>query len=387
MSSISAQSILHVADADHAAPDANRRLRRRRRALLVALLLSIALHLVGGSGAIDWLSGLYRSSDESEAGTPLRTVLKPPPPPPVVAEAPPPSPPPARSRPRPRPRPAPPVITALPSESARPALAEVPPAPVDVTPRVEAPPPAPVAEPAQTIEQPAAVAEAVEPVEPMPPPPTIPVPKRIDLVGSVYVGASDFLIGTGGFSLRHDGNRYEISVLGRARGLARIVLTGEWGGTSRGAITAEGLQPSEYTEERGRMERRETAVFDWEAGVVRYKDDRVAPIETPLHDRLSVIMQFYYKPPTGSEHSTRVTGTRYMDTYRFRRRADEALELPIGIVTAQVWRADYEDGNPRIEMWMSPEYHYLPLKVRIYAKHENGGRFATLSINEIKVGE
>jgi hypothetical protein len=44
-----------------------------------------------------------------------------------------------------------------------------------------------------------------------------------------------------------------------------------------------------------------------------------------------------------------------MDTYKFRRRADEALELPIGIVTAQVWRADYDDGNHRIEMWMSPE--------------------------------
>jgi hypothetical protein len=370
LSSISARSILHVAEADDTAPDATRRLKRRQRVLLVALLLSIGLHLLGGSGAVDWLSNLYRN-DEIEAGPPLRTVLKPPPPPP----------PPARPKPRPRPRLSSPVITAPTAVPDVPTVAEAPVAPVDIAPKADAPTPR-AAETAPPVDQPPPVAETVAP---LPPPPTIPVPKRIDLVGSVYVGASDFLIGTGGFSLRHDGNRYEISVLGRARGLARLVLTGEWGGTSRGAITAEGLQPSEYTEERGRADRRETAVLDWEAGVVRYKDDKVAPIETPLHDRLSVIMQFYYKPPVGDEHSTRVTGTRYMDTYKFRRRADEALELPIGIVTAQVWRADYDDGNPRIEMWMSPEYHYLPLKVRIHAKQENGGRFATLSINEIKV--
>jgi hypothetical protein len=372
LSSISARSILHVAEADFAAPErSSRRLKKRERVLLVALVLSLAVHLLGGSGAIDWLSGLDR--DEPESGPPLRTVLKPPPPPPLV-EAPQPPPPAPKPKPRAHPRPAPPVIT-IPAAEDAPAVTVQAEAPV--APAVQTAEPPPVADAAPP------VAQGVPVEEPVPPPPVIPVPKRIDLVGTATIGAQDFMIGTGGFSLRHDGNRYEISVIGRARGLARLVLTGEWGGSSRGAITAEGLQPSEYTEERGG--KRETAVLDWEAGVVRYKDDKVAAIETPIHDRLSVIMQFYYKPPAGREHSTRVTGTRYLDTYRFRRRDDEALELPIGIVTAQVWRADYDDGNPRIEIWMSPDYHYLPLKVRIHAKQENGGRFATLSINEIKV--
>ncbi|MEO7762434.1 MAG: DUF3108 domain-containing protein, partial [Casimicrobiaceae bacterium] len=164
-----------------------------------------------------------------------------------------------------------------------------------------------------------------------------------------------------------------------------LLLLGEFGGVSRGAITPEGLQPSEYIEERGRPDRRETAILDWEAGVIRLQGDKVEPIEPPVYDRLSVIMQFYFKPPAGKVLSMRVAGTRYVDTYTFRRRDDEAIELPIGIVTAEVWRADYDDGNPRIELWMSAEYHYLPLRVRIHTRRENGGRFATLSINEIKV--
>jgi hypothetical protein len=201
----------------------------------------------------------------------------------------------------------------------------------------------------------------------------------------VFIGEQNFMAGTGGFRLRHDGNRYEISVLGQPKGLARLFLAGEFTGVSRGAITPSGLQPSEYVEERGRPDRRESATLDWEAGVIHLKDDKIVPIEPPVYDRLSVIMQFYYRPPEANELSMRVTGTRNVDTYTFKRGAEEKLELAFGNVDAHLWRANFEDGNPRIEIWMSPEYNYLPLRVRIHARKANGGRFATLTIDEIRV--
>ena len=193
------------------------------------------------------------------------------------------------------------------------------------------------------------------------------------------------MVGNAGFRLRHDGNRYEISVLGEPRGLARLFVNGEFTGVSRGAITPNGLQPSEYVEERGRPERRESATLDWEAGVIRLKDDKVVPIEPPVYDRLSVILQFYYRPPEANELALRVTGTRYVDTYAFKRGEDERLELKFGTIDAHVWRANFDEGDPRIEIWMSPEYSYLPLRVRIHAKKANGGRYATLTIDEIRV--
>jgi len=377
LSSISAPSILRAADREPA-----RRARfgsRRERVLAIALLLSLALHLAGGSGAIDWLSSLYRY-EEPEASPPLRTVLKPPPPPVVQEEVRPSPPPPPKRKPRPHVMPP------------RPAVAPVEESPVVADSAITSPEtqPAPVAEAPKEAPKPAAEpapaeAAAAPAEEPLPPPPEIPVPKRLDMVGTLTVGPSEIDIGTGGFSLRHDGNRYEISVLGRTRGLARILMLGEYNGISRGAITADGLQPSEYIEERGSADRRESAVLDWESGVIRLKDGKIAPLEAPTHDRLSVIMQFYYKPPTGRELTTRVTGTRYVDSYTFKRHDDEAIEVPMGIVTAQMWRVDYEDGSPRIELWMSPDYHYLPMRLRIHARKENGGRFATLSINELKV--
>lgn len=377
MSSLSALSTLPVSDAAPAAPA------RHERVLLAALLFSLAVHLLGISGAADWLADQFRY-DEPEAGPPLRAVLKPPPPP--TFETPPrPAPPKPKHKSRPR-LVAPPVIaTPAPDAEAMAPPAEVatgpatpdagPPAPAEPAPPVaETPPPAPVAE----------AAPAPEP-EPTPAPPVIGVPKRIDLIGTLFVGEQNFMVGTGGFRLRHDGNRYEISVLGQPKGLARLFVNGEFTGVSRGAITPSGLQPSEYVEERGSPKRYETATLDWEAGVIHLKDDKIVPIEPPVYDRLSVILQFYYRPPEADELTMRVAGTRNVDTYTFRRGANERLELAFGNVDAHLWRANFEDGNPRIEIWMSPEYNYLPLRIRVHARKENGGRYATLTINEIKV--
>lgn len=355
------------------------------RVLLGALAGSLVIHLLGISGAADWLSDFYRY-DEPDPGPPMRAVLKPPPPP--TYQAPAQAPPPLR---RPKPRPLqPPMFSAPPIAAPAIAIDAEPLAPmVDSAASATAEPPVAVS-PAPTAPEPAPVAEAQAP-EPVADTPTEParpalrVPKRIDLVGTLFVGDQGFMVGTGGFRLRHDGNRYEISVLGQPKGLAKLMFAGEFSGVSRGAITPNGLQPSEYVEERGRPDKREVATLDWEMGVIRLRDDKVVPIEPPVLDRLSVILQFYYQPPAATELSMRVAGTRGVDTYTFRRGESERLELPFGNVEAHLWRANFDNGDPRIEIWMSPEYHYLPLRVRIHARKEFGGRFATLNIDEIRV--
>lgn len=387
LSNISALSIPPASDPPSTAPT------RSERVLLAALALSVAVHLLGVSGAADWLSEQFRS-DAAEPGPPLRTVLRPPPPP--TYQAPPqPAPPKPKPKPKARPRPVTVPVIAAPAPAADPVpTADPVPALADASGPVtqEAMP----AAPAPAVQPPAPLPEAPPPPppekEPGPEPapaatqaPARSVPKRIDLVGTVYVGEQNFMIGAGGFRLRHDGNRYEISVLGQPKGLARLLLGGEFTGTSRGAITPNGLQPSEYVEERGRPDRRESAMLDWEAGVIHLKDDKIVPIEPPVYDRLSVIMQFYYRPPDAHELSMRVTGTRSVDTYAFRREANEQLELAFGVIDAHRWRANFEDGDPRLEIWMSPEYSYLPLRIRVHARKANGGRYATLNIDEIRV--
>ena len=352
--------------------------RRGERILLAALIASLVIHLLGVTGAADWITAMF-NYQEPDPGPPLRAVLKPPPPPVYQAQ---PAAPPPKPKPRPKPRPAPmftaptaaiePEVMAPPAE---PAIAAPAPMPV-------AEPPVAVAEAAPVVAEPVAATEpaAIEPAKPAPR-----VPKRIDLVGTLFAGEQNFMVGTGGFRLRHDGNRYEISVLGQPTGLAKLLLSGEFSGVSRGAITPSGLQPSEYMEERGARDKRETATLDWEAGVIRLRGDKVVAIEPPTFDRLSVLLQFYYRPPDAAEMTVRVAGTRNVDTYTFRKLRNEPVEMTSGTIDAQLWRVNHDNGEPRIDLWMSPEYHYLPLRVRVYSRKEFGGRFATLNIDEIRV--
>ena len=411
MSSPSAASALPVTDAasrggdDDAAATGWRRAktamsalsaRCHSRMLVAAIAVSLLLHLLAFSGAADWLVEQFRW-DEPVTGPPMHAVLLPPPAPVYQAQPTPPPTPPPKPRPKPRPKPVtePPMFAAAPTIEPVPTLVE-PPAPIEtgVTPEPllarAAPGPATqdaATDPAPTIGDRPGIAEQPipDPVANDPPAPTVKVPKRIDLIGTLFAGERNFMVGTGGFRLRHDGNRYEISVLGTPKGLARLLFAGEFSGVSRGAITPTGLQPSEYSEERGGRDKREVATLDWEAGVVRMKDDKVAPIEPPMLDRLSVILQFYYRPPEATDLTTRVAGTRGVDTYVFRRQKNETIDFADRSVDAQVWRVNHDNGEPRIDLWMSPEYHYLPLRIRVYTRKEFGGRHATLNIDEIRV--
>ena len=69
----------------------------------------------------------------------------------------------------------------------------------------------------------------------------------------------------------------------------------------------------------------------------------------------------------------------------FRRLKNETIDLAVRSVDAQVWRVNHDNGEPRIDLWMSPDYHYLPLRIRVYSRKEFGGRYATLNIDEIRV--
>ncbi|MBK8740746.1 MAG: hypothetical protein IPM02_15025 [Betaproteobacteria bacterium] len=135
MSSYSALSTPRNSEALVAAPT------RHERVLLGALLFSLALHLLGISGAADWLAEHFRS-DRPEEGPPLRAVLKPPPPP---TYQPSPQPPPPKPRPKARPRPQPvvPPILAVPAVAAEPVLPVADAAGPDKQETASAPPPEP----------------------------------------------------------------------------------------------------------------------------------------------------------------------------------------------------------------------------------------------------
>ncbi len=309
---------------------------RPRVILTLAFVASVLLHLA----ITQWD---VRFPDPIEDLPPLTATITELPPPPAPAPA----------RPTPKPRRHARVATV----SAAPVLAA----------------PEPAIEPTTTA-LPDTVAQATEPAPPLDEPivssnelPPLPkqLPPRIDLAYRAFLGTRGFFIGDAIYRLEHSANQYKISTVGEARGLAALLFRGQGKATSEGAITASGLQPNSYTTERTSNNRRESATFDWETGMVQLSDEKYLPLELPTFDPLTVLWQFYFAPPGQDDAEFNIATTRKIYHYVFRRVGSETLSLPFGEVEAEIWRRQSGDGNVDAQIWLAPLLHYVAVKIRV----------------------
>ena len=332
--------------------------RNPRRVLVVALVVSLLVHLA----LTQWP---VRSSEDTEASPPLAVAITELPPPPAPTAQP--------VAPKPRPKRAAPVPTAaVPSATVMP---EPAPEPVAAAEPEPAPP-----EPASTpLDEPVAV-PATGPALP-----AKQLPPRVDLAYSAFLGTHGFLIGQAVYRLDHSGNYYTISTVAEARGLASLFFHGQGRATSVGTITPTGLQPTTFSIARTGTsnDRREIATFDWETGMVLLNEDKSAALELPTFDPLVVLWQFYFAPPETDEMQFNIATTRKVYHYGFRRDGAETVALPFGDVETQIWRRQSGDGAIDAQVWLAPSLHFVAVKVRL----SNARATVELLLDSIRVDE
>ena len=314
-----------------------------RRGLIAGLVLSMAVHVAFSF----W---------PAEAETPLDTVPLqasitelPPPPKPVAA---------AMVKPRPKPQRA--TATRKPAEPVEPIE------PVATT-EPEAPPIAPTPEAMATGPEPPTETIAAEPAGALPETVAKTLPSRVDLVYKAFLGTQGFLIGEAVYRFEHAGNEYHITTIGEAKGLAALFLRGQGKLESRGLITAAGLRPHEFALERGSRDRRETAVFDWEIGMVTLFEQKTEALELSTFDPLTLMWQAYFSPPVDDVQDISIATTRRVGRYTLTREAEETITWPQGEIVTERWRRRSEDGNTDTTLWLAPSLRYVPVKMRVTA--------------------
>jgi hypothetical protein len=330
----------------------------RRRTLLLALLASLLLHLA----LTQWPLDLSRD-DEAQAPLAVAITELPPPPAPVAA----------------------PAATAKPRRAPVVATRQVPSATVVAEPDLRQP------EQPQLNPSPELPESAGLPVADVPAPSTEPalpakaLPPRVDLAYRAFLGSNGFLIGEAIYRLDHSARDYTISTVAEARGLAALFFHGQGRATSSGTITANGLQPDNFTIARTGTsnDRSESARFDWDAGTVLLKDDKLEAVELPTFDPLIVLWQFYFAPPAQDAMEFAIATTRKIYHYAFRRAGSETVELPWGNVEAQVWKRESGDGALDAEVWLAPSLHFVAVKVRL----SNNRATVELLLNGIRVDD
>lgn len=264
-------------------------------------------------------------------------------------------------RPVPQPTPAKPVPR---KTQSAPAARPAPPVPVP-----ESPAPIPPSEPA------APVVEAAPLVsEPPPPPakPLTPLPRRIEIVYTLYKGEQKLNVGRMTHTWNIDGTQYTLTSIAEATGLFSLFVRGTLIQVSRGELTEEGLQPGEFWIQRGQSgNRTESASFDWSGKLLRFgraNEQKTQMLKAGTQDVLSVLYQLALTAPHTGTLDLAVTNGRKFDRYVYRVVGEEMLETPLGNLKTQHLakvRAGDEDG---LDVWLAAEYHYLPVRVHITDK-------------------
>jgi hypothetical protein len=173
------------------------------------------------------------------------------------------------------------------------------------------------------------------------------------------------------YQLQHDGRSYQISETSKGRGI--LALRGTMHRASRGLVTADGLKPLEFVDERtGRSNAR--ATFDRELNTVtlQYKGEpRVEPLPAQANDRLAFLFDFAFAPPGRPEVAFDLFDGRGQSRHVYSLGGPQRVSTPLGEFDALRYIRGPEDD--RTEIWLASELSYLP--VRILVVEKNGTRY------------
>jgi hypothetical protein len=340
----------------------------------VRFSLCLALSLVLHALVLEGLQPFFGVSDPGTTLIEARLVKTEPHKPSPQSTAPPPT---RKAAPRP--------VTAPPSSRAAPVRIPEPlPSTAGETMPDEEPQPAePVAapEPPQPAEAPAVAETAPELPQPEPvaATPAMDAVRDLPRSGSIsydlFIGSNRFSIGRTVQSWEIRPQRYRLSSFSETTGLVGLFRPYQLGYETEGQVGAGGLRPESFSVRRGRNGARQYAVrFDWSA-----KELTLGPIAAPRKvaladgtlDLLTFIYQLARTALVPGRIQVNVTTGNKLEVYTLEIGAEEIIDLPLGTLRTIPIRQMRKPGQESIEIWLSPEHAFLPVRVRFLDREGN----------------
>jgi hypothetical protein len=273
---------------------------------------------------------------------------------------------------------APAASPAAPAEPKAISIPELPlPAPAPRTPKINEKPretPAPPVKPAAAV--PAAPLPEIPPVAAgkeaatAEPAAGIPLPgltgavKRVEIEFEIYSGLDRTLIGTSRqLYVAESGDYYGLSTRSQINGDESA--PGEpWQLDVSGRINRQGLSPSRF-EVQGAMSERLMALKEIADPSALPAKARNIRMRDGILDRQSLLYQFMLQPPALTGGQLWLTDGSSYGLYTYRVAGFDSLPLTaLGGVRAIKLMLSSSDSADTIELWLVPDMHYLPVKVR-----------------------
>ncbi|MBK9625352.1 MAG: DUF3108 domain-containing protein [Rhodocyclaceae bacterium] len=185
-------------------------------------------------------------------------------------------------------------------------------------------------------------------------------PREGSLEYTVMRGDGGFVLGKARHEWHFDGKSYSLKSSVETTGLAALLKSIKAVQQSRGELTAGGLKPQEFTQERGKG--LEQARFDWVRGTVKNGEVEDALI-AGTQDVLSVYYQLAWLSPIRGAVEIPIATGRKLDRYRFEVIGEETLSLEDG--PQQVTHLRGKTTNDTMDLWFAPRLSPLPLRITL----------------------
>jgi len=233
------------------------------------------------------------------------------------------------------------------------------------------PPPATTA-PAST-PAPAAANEAV-PVQPPAPPPiatrpqkAVPLPRRATIALELTLESNNYKVWATQHRDMADG-RYRVLLTAEARALfftlGSIVLE------SSGVVSADGLRPERYVDERNK--RRTTVDFSANEKTAYVEEAngnrKTLALAGQAADIMSLTYDLAFNPDINVGAPFTLSNRDTIEEIRLVAKREESLTVESGTRMTRFYDFRRPDGSGGIQVWLSPENGWLPAKIRILGR-------------------
>lgn len=184
----------------------------------------------------------------------------------------------------------------------------------------------------------------------------------------------------------HEDGTYQLSSLAEPKGLAALVAS-DLMQKSEGQVSAHGLAPGSFIYQYGKNENKaQKAFFDWQnkSLVLENKGQKqTVPLEDGAQDILSFMYQFMFVPPLEQFNLAITTGKR-LKTYSYTFDGEEQVSTGAGKFLTLHISQQGAKGEEKNELWLAPDYHYLPVKI---LKTDKDGKTILRTLTKIKIDE
>ena len=226
-------------------------------------------------------------------------------------------------------------------------------------------------------ELPAAIIEDTKPAHPL--------PKHAELTFIAYKGTG-FQVGEARHRLEiGDDKRYTLQSGLNTTGIASIFKTFELNQQSRGTVSAEGLRPEEFTENKLTSKGKQalSAQFDWQAHQLSFSSGTQTALPEQAQDILSFLYQFSQRPLDQATLPMHVSNGKKLENYQLEVGEEVDIQTRLGKLHTLVLRKIHAPGEEGLEIWLGLEYRLLPVQIR---QLDRDGEIAgQLVISEIRV--